>query len=132
VEARSLPEAARVAGPTDLPYWAVLYAATGVLTDSAPPPDLGRLVGRLHAPALLIASGREVERRVGRIYARRSHGRARLWEVPDAGHTHALRRHPAAYRARVLGFLDAALHPRAAAGHDRPAAPTTAAARPAR
>lgn len=112
VEARSVPEAARVAGPTDLAYWAVLYAATGVLTASAPPPDLGGLVGRLHAPALLIAAGRGLESRFGRIYARRSHGRARLWQVPDAGHTHALRRHPLAYRARVIGFFDAALRPR--------------------
>jgi hypothetical protein len=29
--------------------------------------------------------------------------------VPDAGHTRALRRHPAAYETRVAAFLDAAL-----------------------
>jgi fermentation-respiration switch protein FrsA (DUF1100 family) len=112
-EGRTVPEVARVAGPTDLPYWAALYAATGVLTATAPPPDLGRLVGDLHAPALLIGTGRGPERRFNQIYARRSRGHARLWLVPDAGHTQALRRHPAAYAARVLGFLDAALHPRA-------------------
>jgi fermentation-respiration switch protein FrsA (DUF1100 family) len=108
-EARNLTEAARTAGPTDLPYWAALYAANGVLSGSTPAPDLGRLVGELRAPALLIAAGRGQEARFGRIYAQRSHGRAQLWEVPDAGHTHALRVHPAAYEARVTRFFAAAL-----------------------
>jgi uncharacterized protein len=104
-ESRNATEAARVAGATDVPYWTALYAATRVLTATAPPPDLGRLVGELRAPALLIAAGRGPEARFGRIYAERSHGRARLWAVPDAGHTQALRVHPAAYAARVGGFL---------------------------
>jgi hypothetical protein len=105
--ARDLPEAARVAGPTDLAYWAALYGATAALTASAPPPDLGRLVGHLHAPALLIATGHGLESRFGRIYANRS--RAALWQVPDAGHTRALRQHPHAYETRVIGFFASAL-----------------------
>ena len=112
VEARNLPEAARVADPTDLPYWAVTYAATRVLTATAPAPDLGRLVGNLRAPTLLIAAGRDQEARFGRIYAQRSHGRAQLWPVPDADHTQALRVHPTAYDARVSGFFNRALRPR--------------------
>lgn len=111
-EARNLREAARVADATELPYWAALYVANHSLTGTAPAPDLGRLVGGLHAPALLIAAGRAQEARFGRIYAQRSHGRAQLWQVPDAGHTRALRVHPAAYDARVSGFFDATLHPR--------------------
>ena len=106
-----MTEAARVAGPTDVPYWAALYAATRVLTASDPPPDLGRLVTRLGAPALLVAAGRGPEARFGRVYARRSNGRARLWAVPDAGHTQALRVHPRAYAARVGGFFDRVLRP---------------------
>jgi len=113
VEARTTTEAARVAGPTDVPYWAVLYAANRVLSDSSPPPDLGRLVGRLRAPTLLIAAGRDQEARFGRIYAERSHGRARLWQVPDAGHTQALRTHPHEYERRVGAFFDRSLHPTA-------------------
>lgn len=113
VEARTTTEAARVAGPTDVPYWAVLYAANRVLSASSPPPDLGRLVGELRAPALLVAAGRGPEARFGRIYAARSHGRARLWAVPDAGHTQALRAHPHAYERRVTTFFDRALHPTA-------------------
>jgi uncharacterized protein len=108
-EARNVTEAARTADASDLPYWAALYLANGVLTASGPAPDLGRLVGQLRAPALLIAAGRGQEARFGRIYAQRSRGRARLWAVPDAGHTHALRVHPAEYEARVTRFFDTAL-----------------------
>jgi alpha/beta superfamily hydrolase len=111
VEARSTTEAARVAGPTDVPYWAVLYAASRVLTASSPPPDLGRLVGELRAPTMLIAAGHGQEARFGRIYAARSQGRASLWRVPDAGHTRALRVHPRAYDRRVSAFFDHALRP---------------------
>jgi alpha/beta superfamily hydrolase len=111
VEARSTTEAGRVAGPTDIPYWAVLYGANRVLTASSPPPDLGRLVGRLRTPTLLIAAGRGEEARFGRIYAERSQGRAGLWQVPDAGHTRALRVHPRAYERRVTAFFDRALRP---------------------
>jgi uncharacterized protein len=109
VEARSTTEAARVAGPSDVPYWALLYAANRVLTASSPPPDLGRLVAELRTPTLLIAAGRGQEARFGRIYAARSHGRARLWQVPDAGHTQALRVHPRGYESRVSAFFDRAL-----------------------
>ena len=112
VEARTVTEAARVASPTDVPYWVALYAADRVLSGTAPPPDLGRLVAHLRAPVLLISSGRSAEARFGRIYARRSHGDARLWEVPDAGHTQALRAHPEEYDTRVSRFFDRALRRR--------------------
>ena len=32
-----------------------------------------------------------------------------LWELPDAGHTGGLRKHPAEYERRTVGFLDTAL-----------------------
>jgi uncharacterized protein len=115
VEARNTAEAARVSDPSDLPYWVALYAANRVLSGAAPAPDLGDLVAELHAPTLLIAAGQGQEARFGHIYAQRSHGRARLWQVPDAGHTRAAHVHPRAYDARVSGFFDRALHPRLAA-----------------
>jgi hypothetical protein len=112
VEGRTLTENARVTGPIDLAYWASLYTANRILTAAPPPPDLGRLVGQLHAPALLIATGRATEAHFGRVYAQRSHGRAQLWQVPDAGHTQALRIHPQTYESRVNRFFDRALAPR--------------------
>jgi hypothetical protein len=111
VEGRIMAETARVTGPVDQVYWAGLYGANRVLSASAPPPDLGRLVGRLRAPTLLVAAGRDTEARFGRTYAEHSHGRADLWQVPDAGHTHALHTHPRAYESRVGGFFDRALAP---------------------
>jgi dienelactone hydrolase len=112
VEARNLSEAARVASASDLPYWGVLYGADRILTGARPAPDLGRLVAHLRAPVLLVASGRAEEARFGRVYERRSRGRAQLWQVPDAGHTHALRVHPGEYDARVGGFFARALRRR--------------------
>jgi len=32
-----------------------------------------------------------------------------IWEVPDTGHTNALRTHPGDWEQRVTAFLDAAL-----------------------
>jgi len=32
-----------------------------------------------------------------------------VWEAPGAAHTGGLRKHPAAYEQRTVGFLDAAL-----------------------
>ena len=37
---------------------------------------------------------------------------AQLWELPDAGHTGGLRKHPAAYAQRTIAFLDDALDPK--------------------
>ena len=34
---------------------------------------------------------------------------SQLWELPDTGHTAGLRKHPAAYERRTVGFLDRAL-----------------------
>jgi len=71
------------------------------------PAALADVAGRIRAPVLLIASGAGDELRFDRILRDRIGARARLWPVPDAGHTEALDRHPAAYRERVLAFLRA-------------------------
>ena len=69
------------------------------------PPALADIAGRIDAPVLLIASGRKHEREIDERLRERIGARAVLWSVPDAGHTKAVERHPAAYAARVLGFL---------------------------
>lgn len=71
------------------------------------PAPLRDVVSRVTVPVLLIASGAPGERTIDMAYRRRVGPRASLWYVPDAGHTRAFERHPAAYRARVLGFLRA-------------------------
>ncbi len=62
-----------------------------------------------HGPLLLIASGAPEEIPVNRRYAADAGPRARLWEIPEAGHTGGLRARPAEYERRVIEFLDAAL-----------------------
>lgn len=69
------------------------------------PPALADVAGRIRVPVLLVASGARDEYAIDAIYRRRIGARAALWSVPDAAHTQALERHPAAYAARVLGLL---------------------------
>ena len=59
---------------------------------------------------LLVASGGfEQEIPANRIY--REHGGAatELYELPDAGHTGGLRKHPEEYERRTISFIDRAL-----------------------
>jgi pimeloyl-ACP methyl ester carboxylesterase len=61
-------------------------------------------------PVLLVAAGGVSEEPlVARMYQRKGGSSVRVWEVPDAAHTGGLRKHPAAYEQRTVGFLDDAL-----------------------
>ena len=62
-------------------------------------------------PVLLIAGGAGVPAEIpaNRRYRDAGGPAVELWELPDAGHTGGLRRHPAAYEARTTAFLDRAL-----------------------
>jgi uncharacterized protein len=73
------------------------------------PAPLRDVLGGVHIPVLLIASGAPGERTIDTAYRRQIGPRARLWYVPDAAHTMAFERHPDVYRARVFGFLLAAI-----------------------
>jgi hypothetical protein len=61
-------------------------------------------------PVLLIASGGDPEE-IPAVRAYRAAGGddVQLWELPDAAHTGGLRKHPAEYERRTIGFLDEAL-----------------------
>src|SRR4051794_4904429 len=74
--------------------------------DDEPTPLVDQAEG-IRVPVLLVASDRE--RQIDTIFQRRIGPRAQLWYVSDAGHTRALDEHPAAYAARVTGFLGRAL-----------------------
>jgi fermentation-respiration switch protein FrsA (DUF1100 family) len=61
-------------------------------------------------PVLLVAAGgAPAEIPANRLYRRAGGPSARLWELPDAGHTAGLRTHAAEYERRSVGFLDDAL-----------------------
>ena len=85
------------------------------------------LIGMMPAiaprPVLLVAAGRVPEEpKVARLYQRAGGSSVQTWEVPGAAHTGGLRKHPAEYERRTVGFLDAALKmqrltPTSAVGH---------------
>jgi len=65
-------------------------------------------------PVLLIAGGVGAPDEIpaNRVYRDAAGPTAELWELPDAGHTGGLRKHPAAYAQRTIAFLDDALDPK--------------------
>jgi hypothetical protein len=76
-----------------------------------PSPSLVGIVPRIAPrPVLLVAGGGfPAEIPASRVYQRAGGGNVALWTLPDTGHTAGLRRHPAAYERRTVGFLDRAL-----------------------
>jgi peptidoglycan/xylan/chitin deacetylase (PgdA/CDA1 family)/fermentation-respiration switch protein FrsA (DUF1100 family) len=87
------------------------YRGVELLSGEQEPPGLVALARAIHAPVLLIASNAPNEYKIDRHYAREIGRQARVWRVPDAGHTQAYATHPTAYRNRVLTFLAASLAP---------------------
>lgn len=80
--------------------------ATELFSGQEQPKPLVDAVGAIRSPVLLIASSATGELTLDRTYRDRIGRNAALWSVPDAAHTKALERHPAAYARRVAAFLD--------------------------
>src|SRR6266545_1165859 len=94
-----------------VPTWAVTTAATAVLSNHAPPPNLKELVGRISPrPVFLIYSGHPLggEELSEQFYDAAGQPKT-LWKIADAGHTDGLAAHPQAYEQRVIAFFDRAL-----------------------
>jgi fermentation-respiration switch protein FrsA (DUF1100 family) len=94
------------------PYWWALYTAARVLSGASPGKPLEEAAKRVSpTPLLLIAASRgfEVERDFNRIYAEAAREPFEFWDLPDVGHTAALRERPQEYARRVVGFLDRVL-----------------------
>jgi hypothetical protein len=84
-----------------------IRAVSGMETSTSLNPLIGKIAPR---PVLLIAAGGfEQEIPANRIYRERGGPATELYELPDAGHTGGLRKHPAEYERRAIGFLDRAL-----------------------
>lgn len=90
--------------------WAT-YGVASLLTDAPQPGSLRAAVARAAPrPVLLIAAGNVAdETHADRFIQAASPGSVQLWTVPGAGHQGGLSAQPDAWRAHVLGFLDAAL-----------------------
>jgi hypothetical protein len=90
------------------PGW-LMFSTIGVLSGDPPGPPLEDLVPRMKTPTLLVSARTAEEREFNDLYARAAGGRVAHWNLPDADHTRAIRRHRAEYEPRVVGFLDDAL-----------------------
>jgi pimeloyl-ACP methyl ester carboxylesterase len=108
--ARTFEDVRRVGiGSADVASGWLMFKAIGVLSGQRPSRPLGDLVPRIRAQTLLISGDRGPERDFNVAYERAGHGRLHHWNLPDAGHTAALRRYPARYEQRVVSFLDGEL-----------------------
>src|SRR4051794_6807325 len=82
-------------------------AVSGMKTSPSLIPMMSRIAPR---PVLLVAGGGfPDEIPASRLYRDAGGATVQLWELPDTGDTAGLRKHPAAYERRTVGFLDRAL-----------------------
>jgi uncharacterized protein len=82
-------------------------AISGMKTSTSLIPMMPKIAPR---PVLLVAGGGfPDEIRASRLYRKAGGSTVQLWELPDTGHTAGLRKHPAQYEQRTVGFLDRAL-----------------------
>jgi fermentation-respiration switch protein FrsA (DUF1100 family) len=93
------------------PYFWTLLTAGRVFSGYSPGPPLEDSVPRISpTPLLLIAAGgfpTEIE--FNRHYADVANEPFTHWELPDVGHTAAVRERPKEYERRVVGLFDRAL-----------------------
>ena len=99
------------------PYFWTLLTAGRVFSGDSPGPPLEDSVPRISpTPLLLIAAGGfPTEIDFNRHYAGVANEPFEYWELPDVGHTAAVRERPQEYERRVIGFFDDALSERGAA-----------------
>src|ERR671914_426768 len=93
------------------PYFWTLLTAGRVFSGSSPGPPLEERVADISpTPLLLIgAGGFATEIDFNRHYAQVANEPFEYWELPEAGHTAAVRERAEEYERRVVGFFDDAL-----------------------
>jgi len=93
------------------PYFWTLLTAGRVFSGDSPGPPLQESVAEISpTPLLLIAAGGfPTEIDFNRHYAEVANEPYDYWELPDVGHTAAVRERPQEYERRVIGFFDEAL-----------------------
>ena len=98
------------------PYFWTLLTAGRVFSGYSPGPPLDESLPQISpAPLLLIAAGGfPTEIDFNRHYAEVAKEPFEYWELPDVGHTAAVRERPREYERRVIGFFDEALLERGA------------------
>jgi predicted acyl esterase len=94
--------------PQALSGW-VMFEAIDVMSGDEPSRTLEDLVPSIDAPTLLVSAGRTVERDANVRFDEVANDATEHWNLPEAGHTSAVRDFPEEYEEKVVGFLDGAL-----------------------
>ena len=112
--AESFEDWRRLQGVTALtPMFAAEFATVRIASGAKSGPPMEDMVKRISRPLLLVSAGREQEYDFNVKYDRAAGSRpVEHWNVPDAGHTGAIRDAAPAYERRVTAFFDRALSPR--------------------
>jgi uncharacterized protein len=109
--AESFEDWRRLQGVTALtPMFAAEFATVRIASGAHAGPPLEDMIKRISRPLLLVSAGREQEYDFNVKYDRAAGSRpVEHWNVPDAGHTGAIRDAAPAYERRVTAFFDRAL-----------------------
>ena len=95
------------------PFFAAEFGTVRITSGARSGPPLEDMVKRITEPLLLVSGGRQEEYRFNVKYDRDAGTRpVEHWNLPDAGHTGAIRDAAPAYERRVTAFFDRALSPR--------------------
>ena len=110
--AESFEDWRRLQGITALtPMFAAEFATVRITSGAKSGPPIEDMIKRISHPLLLVSAGREQEYDFNVKYDRAAGSRpVAHWNLPQAGHTGAIRDAPAAYERRVTAFFDAALN----------------------
>ena len=88
-----------------VPGW-IMFKTMEVLSGDPQSPALEDRVADIRQPTLMISAGTEEEYEFGVLYDRVGNPRVEHWNLPDVGHTAAIRQAAKPYEARVTAFFD--------------------------
>ena len=110
--AESFEDWRRLQGITAMtPMFAAEFATVRITSGTKSPPPMEDMIKRITKPLLLVSAGRAEEYKFAVKYDRAAGSRpVGHWNLPDAGHTGAIRDAAASYERRVTAFFDAALN----------------------
>ena len=110
--AESFEDWRRLQGITAMtPFFAAEFATVRITSGAKSGPPLEDMIKRVSRPLLLVSAGRDEEYKFNVKYDRAAGSRpVEHWNLPEAGHTGAIRDAAPAYERRVTAFFDAALN----------------------
>jgi hypothetical protein len=88
---------------------AAMFGAVQILSGSSPSPTLEDRIAEIRQPTLLVSSGRSDEYQFNEMYERVGNPHVEHWNLPDVGHTAAVRQARVPYEQRVTAFYGDAL-----------------------